>query len=291
MLLSSLPTELRQMIIQEVLTTPLSPPSATSEVRRQHWFYPHEENTRRHSSARPEECNPAIAFNTQEPWGTQYLPLLQVNKALRADTEDVLRRIGRFIQPTLDVMLEDDGDFKASWLLVPPSPSLSEELNQLNITIRTLECMKVFGAEGSQNGKRESLPTYPPVTLANRAPTVPLKRNTNVSVARLLQRIITTGFSPYLQDRKTVGTPIRKLRINVVAPADTKHGKAEDEKAPLAARLSEYFSLGYFAELGEQIQSIDVCVDDRRAYAFSGAKGSFVLEWSHKWRRDSAVEE
>ncbi|KAF2440457.1 hypothetical protein P171DRAFT_435251 [Karstenula rhodostoma CBS 690.94] len=271
MSLSTLPTELRQIIIEEVLTTPLSPPSVPSEVRGQNWFYPNEENKRRLSldaDDNPAERHPAIAFNKQEPWGFQYLPLLLVNKAFSADTEDVLRRVGRHIQSTLDVMLEDDGNFKASWLLVPPAAT---ETECLDITIRTLECMKTFGAAGSEN--------------------VPLKRNANTSVGRLLQRITSVGLSPYAKDRQTLGTQIRKLRITVVAPADMKVGGTEDERAPLAVRLSEYFSMGYFEDLAQKVNSIEIFVDDRKAYAFSSAKGSFVLEWSHKWRRDSAMEE
>jgi hypothetical protein len=153
------------MIIEKVLTTPLSPPSVPSEVRSQNWFYPNEENTRRHSldaDNTQTECNPAIAFNEQTPWGLQYLPLLLVNKTFNADTEDVLRRVGRHIHPILDVMLEDDGNFKATWLLVP---SAAAEIEHLHITIRTLECMKTFGAEGSENGKRGCSSTR--VTLAN----------------------------------------------------------------------------------------------------------------------------
>lgn len=147
-----LPTELRQMVIAEVLKTPFSPPSTPSEVRPENWFYPYEENIRRHSHAHigEIECNPAIAFNTQGPWGNQYLPLLLVDKAFKADTENVLGRIGRFIQPTLDVMLERDGDFKASWLLVPPS--MDPETRHLNIIIRTMGCMQIFGAQGRKNG-------------------------------------------------------------------------------------------------------------------------------------------
>jgi hypothetical protein len=166
MSLSILPTELRQIIIEEVLTTPLSPPSVPSEVRSQNWFYTNEENTRRHSldaDSTPAECNPAIAFNEQEPWGLQYLPLLLVSKTFRADTEDILRRVGRHIHSVLDVMLEDDGNFKATWLLVSPAAA---EMEHLDITIRTLECMKTFGAEGSENGKRECSTN---VTLANQA--------------------------------------------------------------------------------------------------------------------------
>ncbi|KAJ4293249.1 hypothetical protein N0V90_008531 [Kalmusia sp. IMI 367209] len=267
---SILPTELRQLVIEEVLTTPFSPPSVPNEVRSENWFYPYEENIRRHSHAHVGEieCNPAIAFNTQGSWGSQYLPLLLVSKAFRADTENVLARIGRYIQPTLDVMLERDGDFKATWLLVPPSTE--PETKHLNINIRTLGCMKIFGAEGSKN--------------------VPFKRNANVSVDRLLQRITSIGLSPYAKDRPTLGTQIRKLRITIVAPVDTKDGEAEDERAPLAARLSEYLSLGHFEDLSQKIDAIDIFVDDRKAYALSNGKNYFKLEWSHKWRRDSAME-
>ncbi|KAK7180123.1 hypothetical protein DPSP01_012296 [Paraphaeosphaeria sporulosa] len=271
MSLSVLPTELRQMIIEEVLTTPLSPPSVPSEVRGQNWFYPNEENKRRYSldaDGGSAEQNPAIAFNKQEPWGLQYLPLLLINKALNADTEDVLRRVGRHVPSTLDVMLEDDGNFKATWLLVPPAAT---ETERLDITIRTLKCMKTFGAEGSEN--------------------VPLKRNANMSVGRLLQRITSIGLSPYAKDRQTQGTQVRRLRITIVTPADGKIGETEDERAPLAARLSEYFSMGYFEDLAQRVNGIEIFVDDRKAYAFSSAKSSFVMEWSHKWRRDSAMED
>lgn len=277
------------MIIEEVLTTPLPPPSVPSEVRGQNWFYPNEENKRRYSldaDDYPAGRNPAIAFNKEDPWGFQYLPLLLVNKAFSADTEDVLRRVGQQIQSTLDVMLEDDGNFKATWLLVPPAAT---ETERLDITIRTLACMKTFGAEGSENGKRESSTS---VTFANRMRyAVPLKRNANMSVGRLLQRITSIGLSPYEKDRQTLGTQVRRLRITVVAPANTKVGGTEDERAPLAARLSEYFSMGYFEDLAQRVSSIEIFVDDRKAYAFSSAKGSFVLEWSHKWRRDSAMED
>lgn len=154
---SNLPTELRQMVIAQVITTPFLPPSAPSEVRPENWLYPYEEKIRRHSHAHVGEieCNPAIAFNTQGPWGNQHLPLLLVNKAFRADTEDVLARTGRRVQPTLDVMLERGGDFKATWLLVPPSTAPQTE--HLNIVIRTLGCMRIFGAEGSRSGKRGCL--------------------------------------------------------------------------------------------------------------------------------------
>ncbi|KAF1975533.1 hypothetical protein BU23DRAFT_75998 [Bimuria novae-zelandiae CBS 107.79] len=257
---SILPTELRQMVIAEVITTPFPPPSAPSEVRSENWLYPHEENMRRHSHAHMGEieCNPAIAFNTQGPWGNQHLPLLLVNKSFRADTENVLGRIGRRIPPILDVMLERNGDFKATWLLVPPSTA--PETEHLNINIRTLGCMKIFGAEGSRN--------------------VPFKRNANVSIDRLLQRITSIGLSPYAKDREVHGTEIRKLRITVVVPEDMKD--EEGERAPLATRLSEYLSLGHFGDLSQKIDAIEIFVDDCRAYAFSNEKGYFKLEWSHK---------
>jgi len=140
------------MVIEEVLSTPFAPPSVPSEVRSENWFYPYEENIRRHSHALVGEieCNPAIAFNTQGPWGPQYLPLLLVSKSFRADTRDVMRRVGSSLPPTLDVMLERDGDFKATWLLVPPS--IESETDIVTINLRTLGCMTIFGAPGSKNG-------------------------------------------------------------------------------------------------------------------------------------------
>jgi hypothetical protein len=112
-----------------------------------------------------------------------------------------------------------------------------------------------------------------------------------MSVGRLLQRITSIGLSPYTKNRRALGTQIRKLQITVVAPPDMKVGGTEDERAPLAARLSEYFSLGFFQNLSQSFDCIEIFVDDRKAYAFSSGKGSFVLEWSHKWRRDSVLEE
>ncbi|KAL1611910.1 hypothetical protein SLS60_000132 [Paraconiothyrium brasiliense] len=268
------------MIIEEVLTTPLSPPSVPSEVRDHNWYHLHKACGHLHKRGR----NPVIAYNTQEPWGSQYLPLLLVNKAFTVDTEDVLKRIGRQIRPTLDVILQGDGQFKATWLLVSP-PAIETE--HLNVSLRTLDCMKVFGDEGDAG--------------------MMMKRNANRLLGRLLRRIITDGFSPYAKEgQKIVGTRIHTLRITVVAPTDTKDEELVDEKAPLAARLSEYFSdkkaplaarlseyfsLGFFGEMSQKIDAIEIFVDDRKAYGLSSAKDTFVLNWSHKWRRDSAMEE
>jgi hypothetical protein len=288
MAFSTLPTELRQMIIADVITTPLSPPSAPNEVRSENWLYPREEKIRRHSHPHigEIECNPAIAFNTQGPWGNHHLPLLLVSKLFRADTENVLGRIGRRIHPTLDVMLESDGDFKATWLLVPPTTA--PETEHLHVIIRTLGCMKIFGAEGSKHGKRGTLTLMTP---ANRIRLVPFKRNANISVDRLLQRITSVGLSPYAKDRETFGTEIRKLRITVAVPEDMKDFETEDERAPLTTRLSEFLALGHFGALSQKIDTIEIFVDERRAYVFSKEQSHFRLVWSHKWRRDSAVEE
>ncbi|KAJ4357434.1 uncharacterized protein N0V89_002009 [Didymosphaeria variabile] len=263
MSLSFLPTELRQMIIEEVLTTPLSPPSVPSEVRDQNWSYPHKLCGHLHMGR-----NPEVAFNTQEPWGSQYLSLLLANKAFRADTEEVLKRIGRQIRPTLDVMLNGDGNLRATWLLVSP-PAIETE--HLNVNLRTLDCMKIWGDEGSTN--------------------VETKRNANMLVGRLLHRITSVGLNPYAKCQHSLGTRIHELRITVVAPTVTENEGTVDEKAPLAARLSEYLSMGYLGKWCQKIDAIDIFVDDRKAYAFSSAKNSFVLDWSHTWRRDSAMEE
>lgn len=149
MSLSVLPTELRQMIIEEVLTTPLPPPRVPSDVPVQNWFYPIDECTRRYA---PDADYPAIAFNKQAPWGTQYLPLLLISKAIATDTKDVLRRVGRHITSTLDVMIEDDGDFKASWLMMTPATPHTE---RLDISIRPLRCMEGFGLVGHDNCKQK----------------------------------------------------------------------------------------------------------------------------------------
>jgi len=120
---------------------------------------------------------------------------------------------------------------------------------------------------------------------------VPFKRNANVSVDRLLRRITSIGLSPYGKNREIFGTQIRHLRINVIAPEDMDESLGYDERAPLAARLSEYLSLGHFEDLSSKIDDIEICVDQRRAYHLSNDKNYFKLEWSHKWRRDSAMEE
>ena len=120
---------------------------------------------------------------------------------------------------------------------------------------------------------------------------MPFKRSANVSVHRLLQRITSIGFSPYAKEREEFGTRIRSLRITVFVPQDMKYEETnDDERAPLAARLSEYLALGYFQELSQKIDTIEIFVDDRKAYAFSNGKNGFNLEWSHNWRRDSSME-
>lgn len=117
------------------------------------------------------------------------------------------------------------------------------------------------------------------------------KRNANVSVDRLLRRITSIGLSPYAKDRRTLGTEIRKLRITVAVPDDMKELETEDERAPLTTRLCEYLALGYFEELSQKIDSIEICSDDCKAYVLTKEGGHFRLDWSHKWRRDSAMEE
>lgn len=113
----------------------------------------------------------------------------------------------------------------------------------------------------------------------------------NMAVWRLLKRVMDVELSPHAKDGQTLGTRIRKLRFTVVAPADAKVGGTIDERAPLAVRLSEYLSMGYFGDVSERISEIEIFVDGRKAYALSSAKSCFVMKWSHKWRRDSVTQE
>jgi len=111
---STLPTELRQMILGEFDTSTLEVPSTPNHVGTDCWLLGHTSHQEVDHRRIPGAPTASIRWNTELLRRPPHLPLMLVNIAFKADMEVVLSRVQDQFVPFIDVMVK--GDLFTTWL-------------------------------------------------------------------------------------------------------------------------------------------------------------------------------
>lgn len=132
-----LPTELRHMILEDIVLPPPSPPLANPDEISLHGWVIYPSVVTRESSEQMNEhigqANGLIFIAVHTSWASPHRALLLVSMSFKADVEYLLRVFGEKVTPIVDIMV--DRRLWVSWLRVPHA----RLMDRLDIRVRCFQ--------------------------------------------------------------------------------------------------------------------------------------------------------